>query len=56
MKAAYFFAKLEARVFKPAAASLVPADTIPRLLSDAFAQVDQAINNLVEEAKFGVAA
>jgi hypothetical protein len=56
LKAAYFFTKLEARVFKPAAASFAPPDGIPRPLAFAFGQVNQAIADLVEEAKFVCAA
>jgi hypothetical protein len=56
LKAAYFFTKLEARVFKHAAASFASPDDISRPLADAFGQVNQAIAALVEEAKLGCAA
>lgn len=56
LKAAYFFSKLEARVFKPATASFAAPDGIPRPLTDAFGLVDQAIAAMVEEAKLGCAA
>lgn len=55
-KAACFFSKLEARVFKPAAGSFAPPDGIPRRLTEAFAHVEEAIATLVEEAKLAPAA
>jgi len=56
LKAAHFFTKLEARVFKPAAASFAPDDGIPRPLTLAFQQVEEAIHALVSEAQLGRAA
>jgi hypothetical protein len=54
-KAALFFSKLEARVFKPAAASFTAPDGVPRELTEAFAQVEQAVESLVSEAQFACA-
>lgn len=57
LKAATFFTKLEARVFKPATASLArDGDGIPRPLTEAFTHLEQAIDAIVEEAKFDCAA
>jgi hypothetical protein len=56
LKAAHFFTKLDARVFKPASASFAPEDGITRPLTLAFEQVRNAIDMLVTDAKFGAAA
>jgi hypothetical protein len=56
LRAAHFFTKLEARVFKPASGSLASDDGIPRELTAAFEQVDAAIGSLVAQARLGVAA
>ena len=56
LKAAHFFTKLEARVFRPASPSFVMGDDISRPLTLAFDQVRQAIDTLVTNAKFDAAA
>jgi hypothetical protein len=57
LKAAHFFSKLEARVFKPAAASIATRDDgIPRPLTKAFDQLRIAIDQMVDQAKFASAA
>ncbi len=56
VRAATFFIKLDARIFKPASASFATDDGIPRDLAIAFDQVDSAINTLVTQAKLGMAA
>ena len=51
LRAAAFFTKLDARIFRPASAAMAPHDPVPRPLRTAFARLDQAIDELVTEAK-----
>ncbi|MEW6276665.1 MAG: hypothetical protein AB1556_16355 [Bacillota bacterium] len=50
-----FFTKLEARVFRPAFASLSP-EKVDRPLAAAFKQVDEAIVHILARAKLGKVA
>jgi len=52
LKAALFFSKIHARIFKPASASLTDARTnSPSFLTEALTQVQHAIEQLVAQAK-----
>ena len=54
-KVALFFTKLDARVFRPAFASL-SAEKVDRPLAAAFKQVDEALDHLLSRAKLGKVA
>jgi len=51
-----FLTKLDARVFRPAFASFMPADAAPRALAIALSQVDKAVNSIIDNARFRAAA
>lgn len=55
LRAASFFSKLQQRILKPAAAALAPPDGIDRTLAQAFAQVEDAVDQLVNAAKLQAA-
>jgi hypothetical protein len=51
LRVACFFSKLEQRIFKTASACVAQPDGIQRNLADAFASIENAINQLVSTAK-----
>ncbi|NLG58861.1 MAG: hypothetical protein GX538_01700 [Gammaproteobacteria bacterium] len=56
MKAAAFFTKLDARLFRVAGAVIAPPDGVPRPLRQAMEALQREIDALVRGAKFGAAA
>jgi hypothetical protein len=52
LHACAFFTKLDARVFRPASAAMHPQDPVPRPLRRAFRRLDEAVDELVQNAHF----